>query len=137
MLKYLLSLTMIFSAFAVSHADILQVNLGEYAEASSVKHWNDSNFDDAISDGVVVVDFYADWCPPCKKFGPVFEEVAADLEGAAIFGKVNVDQGRKAANDHGVSSIPTIIIFKDGKEVKRKTGGSDAATFRAWVESVL
>ena len=55
MLKYLLALSMVFSAFAVSNADIItQVNLGQYAEASSVKHWDDSNFDDAISDGVVV-----------------------------------------------------------------------------------
>lgn len=137
MLKYLLTLTMVFSAFAGSHADIMQVNLGQYAEASTVKHWNDSNFDDAITDGVVVVDFYADWCPPCRKFGPIFEEVAGDLEGAALFGKVNVDTGKKAANKHGVSSIPTIIIFKDGKEVKRRTGGTDADSFRAWVESVL
>lgn len=137
MLKYLLALTVVFSAFGVSQADIFQVNLGEYPETSTVKHWNDSNFDDAIRDGVVVVDFYADWCPPCRKFGPIFDEVAGDLEGAALFGKVNVDSGKSAANKHGVSSIPTIIIFKDGKEVKRRTGGTDANSFRVWVESVL
>ena len=67
----------------------------------------------------------------------MFEEVAGELEGAALFGKVNVDNGRNAANKNSVSSIPTIIIFKDGKEIKRRTGGSDASTFRAWVESVL
>jgi len=137
MYKYILCSLVAFSAFSAAHADILQVNLDEQVQASGVEHWNDSNFENAISDGIVVVDFYADWCPPCRKFGPVFEEVAEELEGAALFGKVNVDNGRQAAGNHNVSSIPTIIIFKDGKEIKRRTGGADAATFRAWVESVL
>jgi thioredoxin 1 len=135
MLKYLIALIMIFSVFTGSHADVLEVNPGQNAEESSVQHWNDSNFDDAISNGIVVVDFYADWCPPCRKFGPIFEEVAGELDGSAVFGKVNVNGGKKSASKLGVSNIPTIIIFKDGKEVKRGNGGSDADTFRAWVES--
>lgn len=137
MFKYLLAFLVAFSAFSAAHANIQQVNLDGYVQASSVEHWDDSNFDKAITDGIVVVDFYAEWCPPCRKFGPVFEEVAGELEGAALFGKVNVDNGRKVAGNYNVSSIPTVIIFKDGKEIKRKTGGMDAATFRAWVESVL
>ena len=137
MSKFILSLLMVFSGFAVSQANVMQVNLDGYVQASTVKHWDDSNLENAIADGVVVVDFFADWCPPCRKFGPVFEEVAGELEGAALFGKVNVDNGRKVSGKYNVSSIPTIIIFKDGKEIKRKTGGMDAATFRAWVESVL
>lgn len=137
MSKYLLCLLMIFSAFSVSYADILQVNLDEYVQASNVEHWDDSNFDHAIEEGIVVVDFYAEWCPPCRKFGPVFEQVAGELEGSALFGKVNVDNGRRVASQYSVSSIPTIILFKDGKEIQRKTGGMDAETFRSWVESAL
>jgi thioredoxin 1 len=136
--KYLLSALLIFSGFSASHADIFHVTLDQEANASGVQHWDDSNFDSAISQsGVVVVDFYAEWCPPCRKFGPTFEAVAQELEGAALFGKVNVDQGRKVSGEHRVTSIPTVVIFKNGKEVKRQQGGTDVATFRAFVESVL
>ena len=79
----------------------------------------EKNFDSLISDSAVV-DFYADWCGPCKMFGPIFEEVS--LEKELNFVKLNVDNYSDIAREYGVMSIPTIILFKDGKEIKRNTG---------------
>lgn len=67
-----------------------------------------------------VVDFYATWCGPCKMFGPIFEEVSNEVENNFI--KLDVDKSSDIAREYGVMSIPTIILFKDGKEVKRFTG---------------
>lgn len=67
-----------------------------------------------------VVDFYATWCGPCKMFGPIFEEVSNSSD--INFIKLDVDKSREIAREYGVMTIPTIILFKDGKEVKRYTG---------------
>ena len=123
MTKYLLSFLLVFSAFSVAEA--------------GVGHWNDSNFNESVSQGVVVVDFWAKWCGPCVKFGPTFEKVAADVGGSANFGKVNIDEARNVARQYNVRSIPTVIILKDGKEIKRKTGGMSEQAFRSFVKSAL
>ncbi len=80
------------------------------------------NFDEFISKGKVVVDFWAEWCPPCRMLSPVYEEVAKKLKGKASFGKVNIGEGAEIAENFGVMSVPTIIFFKDGKEVARNSG---------------
>ena len=67
-----------------------------------------------------IVDFYATWCGPCKMFGPIFEEVSKEID--INFVKLDVDKSSDIAREYGVMSIPTIILFKDGKEVKRFTG---------------
>jgi len=72
----------------------------------------------------VLVDFYADWCGPCQMASPVLEELAKEYEGKVRFGKVNVDQGQTLAQKYGVMSIPTLIIFQNGKEVARQVGFS-------------
>ena len=79
----------------------------------------EKDFDSLISDNAVV-DFYADWCGPCKMFGPVFEEVSSEQK--MNFVKLNVDNYSDIARQYGVMSIPTVILFKDGKEIKRNTG---------------
>ena len=73
----------------------------------------------------VLVDFYADWCGPCKMMAPVIEELAEELQGKAKVGKINVDESTDTATQYDVMSIPTIIIFKNGKEVKRFIGVRD------------
>ena len=73
----------------------------------------------------VLVDFYADWCGPCKMMAPVIEELAEELQGKAKVGKINVDESTDTATQYDIMSIPTIIIFKNGNEVKRFIGVRD------------
>ncbi|MBQ2938327.1 MAG: thioredoxin [Clostridia bacterium] len=77
------------------------------------------------SNDPVLVDFYADWCGPCKMMAPVVESLAEELKGKAKVGKINVDQNQDLAIEYNVMSIPTLIIFKDGKETKRFVGVRD------------
>lgn len=84
----------------------------------------DKNFSEELlsSKLPVLVDFWAPWCGPCQMAGPVIEEVAKENEGKIIVGKVNVDENPQVAGKYGVMSIPTVILFKEGKEIRRKVG---------------
>lgn len=85
---------------------------------------NDINFDSEVkrSTQPVLVDFYADWCGPCRKQLPIIEELAGDYTGKARIGKANVDNISTKANEFGVSSIPALLVFKDGQIVERMVG---------------
>lgn len=80
------------------------------------------SFDNAIKEGVVLVDFWASWCGPCKMMAPNVEQIATDYKGRAVVGKVNVDDHPSLAERFGIMSIPTLLIFKDG-ELKQKLVG--------------
>ena len=82
----------------------------------------------------VLVDFWADWCGPCRMVAPILEEMARDLEGKIKVGKVNVDEQGELAAMFGVSSIPTRIVFKDGKAVKGAVGARPRAQIEALLE---
>lgn len=83
----------------------------------------DSNFDEIVASGKpVMVDFWAEWCGPCKMIGPVVEELAGDLEGKAVIGKLNVDYNPNISAKFGVRSIPTLLFFKDGQLVDKQVG---------------
>ena len=77
------------------------------------------------SDKPVLVDFYADWCGPCKMMAPIIGEIAEELQGKAKVGKINVDENQELAMKYEVMSIPTLIIYKNGKEAKRFVGVRD------------
>ena len=85
-----------------------------------------AEFKEKIADGVVLVDFWAPWCGPCKAQNPILEDVAKQVKDFASVKKVNVDEQSDLAQKFGISSIPTLIIFKDGEERKRFQGLTDA-----------
>lgn len=80
------------------------------------------NFDETVGKGTVLVDFWATWCGPCKMLAPTIEELAKDYQGKAEICKVDVDENPDLAQKFGIYSIPTMIIFKDGKPVDKMTG---------------
>ena len=88
---------------------------------------NSENFEKEVlnSDKPVLVDFYADWCGPCKMMAPIIGEIAEELQGKAKVGKINVDENQELAMKYEVMSIPTLIIYKKGKEAKRFVGVRD------------
>ena len=83
---------------------------------------NKDNFEKSIANGVALVDFWAEWCGPCKMQLPIIEEFSGEMEGKATIGKVNVDEELELAQSFGIQSIPTLILFKDGKSVKKLVG---------------
>ncbi|MCL4382501.1 MAG: thioredoxin [Patescibacteria group bacterium] len=84
----------------------------------------DENFESEVlkADLPVLVDFYADWCGPCQMLRPIIEELSEESQGKAKIAKINVDEAPKTAEKYGIMSIPTVILFKEGKEVTRQTG---------------
>ena len=98
------------------------VHKEKYKSATNVLQLNDANFEAEIKEGVVLVDFWAPWCPPCRKQGPIIEAVAKKVGRKAKIAKANVDEARTAANKFGISGIPTLIMFKDGQPVQKFVG---------------
>jgi len=81
-----------------------------------------SNFDDFVKEDKVVIDFWAEWCGPCKMMSPIFEEASEELKDKAKFGSVNVDKNQELAQKFGVMSIPTLLFFRDGQPVDKAVG---------------
>jgi len=107
------------------------------AASDLIKHLNDDNFKNGISQGVVLVDFYADWCGPCRMLTPIIEELAQDMSGKVTVAKVDTDQSMQVASDFEVTSIPTLILFKDGEIVKRVVGLKDLDSLKKMVSDAL
>lgn len=98
----------------------------------------DANFEEIIqSDKPVLVDFWAEWCGPCKMIGPVVEELAGEYEGKAVVGKVNVDENSAVSAKFGIRSIPTLLIFKNGQIVDKQIGAVPKAVLSKKLEAQI
>jgi len=100
--------------------------------------FTDSNFQDsALNGGVAVVDFWAEWCGPCRLIGPIIEDLSSEYEGKATIGKVNVDENPEISMKYGIRSIPTILFIKDGEVVDKHVGTATKSTLAEKIEAHL
>ncbi|MEC7838764.1 MAG: thioredoxin family protein [Chlamydiota bacterium] len=99
-----------------------------------VRDIDQTSFHSFSSNKIVVVDYYADWCGPCKRLKPIYEDLAYTYSDKAFFGRVNIDKSRSLAKSHNISKLPTLVIYEDGKEISRRGPGSKHE-IKAWIES--
>ncbi len=98
----------------------------------------DSTVDSAASQyPLFIMDCWAEWCGPCRQIAPVLEEMAKELKGKAVFGKLNVDENMQTANKYRISAIPTLLVFKNGKLIDRIVGAYPKATLAAKIQKYL
>jgi thioredoxin 1 len=100
-----------------------------------IKKLTEETFEKEVQNGVTLVDFFADWCGPCRMLAPVLEKVAKDVQGKATIAKLDIDHAQKIASSFQVTSIPTLILFKDGKEIGRLIGLRDADAVKQFILS--
>jgi thioredoxin 1 len=107
--------------------------------SANTKPVTDQSFDKDVlkAPGPVLVDFWADWCGPCKAIAPALEEIGAEYAGKLTVAKVNIDENPVTPNNYAVRGIPTLILFKDGKPVSTKVGAAPKSALKSWVESAL
>ena len=100
---------------------------------------NDSIFEEKVlkSDKPVLVDFWAEWCGPCRMVGPIIDELSKDFEGKAVIGKMDVDANQEFAAKFGVRNIPTVLLFKDGELVSRQVGVAPKKTYEDAINAAL
>ena len=99
----------------------------------------DSNFEELVlkSDKPVLVDFWAEWCGPCRMVGPIVEELSKDYDGRVVVGKVNVDHNSNISANYGIRNIPTILIFKNGEIVDKQVGAVPKANLAAKIDAQI
>lgn len=108
------------------------------ADSKAVQQLTDSDFESTVNGGKpVFVDFWAPWCGPCRIVGPIVEELAPSYDGKAVIAKMNVDDNPMVAQRFGVTSIPTLMMFKDGKLVDRMVGAAPKNTLQNFIDRNL
>lgn len=105
----------------------------------SVTHFTDANFKEEVLDSAtpVLVDFWATWCGPCRMIAPVVEEISNEYAGTLKVGKVDVDANSKVASQFGIMSIPTIMIFKNGKVMEQVVGALSKGQLKSMIDSYI
>lgn len=105
---------------------------------SSPIHLGDNDFNKALTQHpLIIVDFWAEWCGPCRMVAPVIEELAKEFHGNVVFGKLNVDENRQTATRFSIMSIPTLMIFKNGEAVDKIIGAVPKTTIKEKIEKYL
>ena len=102
-------------------------------------HTTDKDFekDVILSDLPVLIDFWAEWCGPCKQIAPSLDEISEELDGKMSLAKVNIDENPETPSKYGVRGIPTLMLFKDGEVASTKVGALPKSKLKEWVESVI
>ena len=99
-----------------------------------LKHANESNFNEMTGKGLVLVDFFATWCGPCKMLGPVLEDMASDRDSIDIV-KVDIDESMNLARQYGIMSVPTLVLFKDGQVVAQTSGFQPQESIQQFIDN--
>ncbi len=107
------------------------------AKNEIVPEVSDSEFDDFVKKGFVLIDFFAEWCMPCMMMSPIVDELAEKFKGKIKFGKVNVGETQEVANRFNISSIPNFLLFKDGKQVDSFVGSMPEESFEEKLKGYL
>jgi len=95
---------------------------------------NKDNFDNLVNDELVIVDFFANWCGPCKMLSPILDELTMDRNSVKVV-KINVDEEEELARKYGIMSIPTLLMFKNGKHIDTKNGFMPLPVLREWINN--
>ncbi len=105
----------------------------------SIIHVTDTTFEDEVlsSDMPVLVDYWAEWCGPCKMIAPILDEVAAEYQGKLTIAKLNIDEDQETAQKYAVRGIPTLMIFKDGEVAGTKVGAMSKSQLSAFIDSAI
>jgi thioredoxin 1 len=110
----------------------MEVSLSESLHVFTADNWEAAVL---AAEGAVLVDFWADWCPPCRKLSPLVDELAKEFAGRVKVGKLDVDGSPEVASRYGITSIPSLLVFRDGKVVAQRLGACPREELRGWLDA--